>query len=248
MVPPQSLLPDGQGVVQQVGRLLVFVLIPARTHKAKAPGQSRREKDWDSTHCLVWLVQMLIFPGRFPRLLQHWLTSVSNLTVNSFHLSAFFFFYSGQMNTWDLWKWCVRDDKRRRRGEIFGLLLFLQQGDKWPPPLFLRRNSAGDCAASNAVPLTQDADVTETYDASPLGGQIHRRASVLWRLRKTADLCTDLHAMMGPLLLLGLMSQETVILHWHCDHEGIRLTEGILRGFTSWSEEGFHKIGSDRHS
>lgn len=34
MVPPQSLLPDGQCIVQQVGCLLVFVLIPARTHKA----------------------------------------------------------------------------------------------------------------------------------------------------------------------------------------------------------------------
>lgn len=28
MVPAQSLLPDGQSVVQQAGRLLVFVLIP----------------------------------------------------------------------------------------------------------------------------------------------------------------------------------------------------------------------------
>lgn len=35
MVPPQSLLPDGQSVVQQVGRLLVFVLIPGRTQRTK---------------------------------------------------------------------------------------------------------------------------------------------------------------------------------------------------------------------
>ena len=30
MVPAQSLLPDGQSIIQQVGRLLVFVLIPDR--------------------------------------------------------------------------------------------------------------------------------------------------------------------------------------------------------------------------
>lgn len=80
MVPPQSLLPDGQGVVQQVGRLLVFILIPARTHKANALSQNGREKRVQA-HCLVWRAANVDFLGQFPQLMRHQLTSVSNLTV-----------------------------------------------------------------------------------------------------------------------------------------------------------------------
>lgn len=80
MVPPQSLLPDGQGVVQQVGRLLVFILIPARTHKANALSQNGREKRLQA-HCLAWRAANVDFLGQFPQLMRHQLTSVSNLTV-----------------------------------------------------------------------------------------------------------------------------------------------------------------------
>lgn len=52
MVPPQSLLPDGQGVVQQVGRLLVFILIPARTH-TKQTHSVRMGENRLQAHCLV---------------------------------------------------------------------------------------------------------------------------------------------------------------------------------------------------
>lgn len=64
MVSSQSLLPDGQSVVQQVGRFLVFVLIPDRhteergqtQRKGPASGSAqlwRRQRSFQTSFCLV---------------------------------------------------------------------------------------------------------------------------------------------------------------------------------------------------
>lgn len=45
MVPPQSLLPDGQSIVQQVGCLLIFVLIPDRQKQTESDRNTQTQTD-----------------------------------------------------------------------------------------------------------------------------------------------------------------------------------------------------------
>ena len=45
MVPAEGLLPNGQGIIQQVGCLLVFVLIPDGQSRAESDRRTRTRRD-----------------------------------------------------------------------------------------------------------------------------------------------------------------------------------------------------------
>lgn len=87
MVPPESLLPNSQSVVQQVGCLLIFILIPGRTEvngvrqkEASTDGQNHRQAHKEKNHKLHYMLSSSLFHVTWFKQFLHGSHSQSNIS------------------------------------------------------------------------------------------------------------------------------------------------------------------------